>query len=666
MTPTELRTELKRLRVTPPDDPLRACLYLQHIQDTYTFFNTTLRNAANNGGLGAGYSFVATAVQDPELLNALCNALDEFLCPAIQAHLLTAGNNLLPDFQTYYANNFLNANYPANVTAFFNTYVVTRDILLHIAQNFRNNILQACQRIYNDRAAIAKAFASGAEISKLTKIKSTGSDFHKGGKQVLILTFYMKVYVSVSIPPPPSLWLNLIYKPSDIETDCLIVGDSATVNAQHHIPQPFQDKSLFEILNTGIAAALRNDPTLSLALLPTYRILPMAYTSTEPPDPVPTPLGYQLNIRRAYGYIEFLPHSHYSGPWNFYAFGNSDYKIFPKQDKNAICRKFYRLIGQISAIAATFSISDLHAENLIVKNYLPYLIDLEISLTLPILEISNTVLYNRTEKAGVNGARKEDDFAYRQERVRNILQINDHQEAAFGQNRMMTVTGSLIDPGGGSNPSYICKGLRDMIDVIQSANAPHNNQDLNAWIARVNNILVRNLPMATGDFRTLVKVSANSTRCTDNTALGRIVDTKRGDLFQQWRGDHNLNPDFLALQNAYVVNDFNNGDIPIFYHRIGPASVNIVDSDGNEVRSPGNISYRDSENAPLQQAAYALPGPRTAFFPASPFTTNVVNTQLARVTNNVTKTPRVQVLVGQILDQLGLQNGPLDINNILA
>lgn len=99
MNPQELRTELARLRVAPPDDPLRACLYLQHIQDTYTFLNTTLRNAANNGGLGSGYAFVATALQDPELLNSLCKALDEFLCPAIQAHLLTAGNNQLPDFQ---------------------------------------------------------------------------------------------------------------------------------------------------------------------------------------------------------------------------------------------------------------------------------------------------------------------------------------------------------------------------------------------------------------------------------------------------------------------------------------------------------------------------------------------------------------------------------------
>lgn len=660
MTPAELRTELTRLRVTPPDDPLRACLYLRHIQDTYTYFNTTLRQPVANGGLGPAYGFVATALRDPGLLNSLCKTLDEFLCPAIQAHLATAGNNQLPDFQTYYTNNFLNANYAANVAAFFNTYVVTRDILNNLAANFRHNIFEACQRIYNDRTVIARTFAAGAEIKNLSKIKSTGSDFHKGGKQVLILTFFMKVFVSVSIPPPPSLWLNLIYKPSDIETDCLIVGESAAVNAIHNNPR-FQEKSLFEILNEGITNALNVDPTLSLATLPTYKILPINYTSSEPVAPG------QLNIRRAYGYIEFLPHYHFSGITRrgFYPFGSSDYKIFPKQDKTVICRTFYRLIGQICAIAATFSISDLHSENLIVKNYLPYLIDLEISLTLPIVDISNTVLYNHSNKAGVNGWRKEDEFTWRQ--IVGPLRIQDHQAPEEAQNRLMTVSPNYrIEPADDLNPSYICKGLRDMMNVIQSVNAVGHNHDLGVWIARVDDILVRNLPMATGGFRTMVKSSANRAHCADNTGLGRIVDTERGVLFATWQGNNNANPDFLALQNAYVINDFNNGDIPIFYHRIGPLSLDIVDSNGNTVASPGNITYRADENAPQQNAAYVLPGPRTTFFQNAPFTTVVVNNQLAQLTNNPAKNLRVQTLVGQILGQLGLANAAGDIAGVLA
>src|SRR5215813_9479486 len=120
MNPQDLRNELDRMGVTPPDDPLRACLYLNHIQDTYTYFNTTLRQPVGNGGLGPNaYDFVEKAVQDPELLNSLCKTLDEFVVPAIQADLLLNNNDQLPDFQTYYANNFLNANYAANIANFF-------------------------------------------------------------------------------------------------------------------------------------------------------------------------------------------------------------------------------------------------------------------------------------------------------------------------------------------------------------------------------------------------------------------------------------------------------------------------------------------------------------------------------------------------------------------
>ncbi|HZI48608.1 MAG TPA: DUF4135 domain-containing protein, partial [Pyrinomonadaceae bacterium] len=535
--------------------------------------------------------------------------------------------------------------------------VVTRDILNRIAINFRANILLAVQRILNDRPQITQTFVPpGATLQGLQKIESTGSDFHKGGKQVLILTFYVHLTVQVSNQPIPYWWssFNLIYKPSDLETDCLIAGDSAAVNAIH---PAFQVKSLFEIFNDEITIALNNNPNLSLELLPTYKILPIAYSSNQPGNP--------LNIRRAYGYIEFLQHEHYNGPFNFYSWGSSDFKIFPKQNSAAICQKFYRLIGQITAIAAVFSISDLHAENLIVKNYLPYPIDLEISLSLPIGDIGDTVLYNATNKAGVNGWRKEDEFAWKEAKNNNnLLVINDTQTPKFAQNRLATVGNVLIDPSTTPLAKSNCKAFRDMIDIIQTANTPPHNNDLNTWIARVNNIVVRNLPMKTGEFRAILTGTVSKDSCADNTALGRFVDYQRGFLYQTWQGNVNGNPDFLALQNAYVLGDFNNGDIPIFYHRI--PSLDIMDSNGNDVQSPGAFIYRATPTSPQQNQVYQLPAGRNTFFAAAPFTTNVVNGQLATITNPGTKAATVNQFLGEILNQMGLQNSPADINNILA
>ena len=72
-------------------------------------------------------------------------------------------------------------------------------------------------------------------------------------------------------------------------------------------------------------------------------------------------------------------------------YGKSDYKIYPVQKtKRAICTTFYTLLGQMAAVAGVFSFCDMHMENLIVHRYLPYLIDLENSLTRQINSLADT------------------------------------------------------------------------------------------------------------------------------------------------------------------------------------------------------------------------------------------------------------------------------------
>src|SRR5262249_51818556 len=125
----------------------------------------------------------------------------------------------------------------------------------------------------------------GSLLDKLTAIQSTGSDFHKGGQQVLILTFSIQGATRT---------LHVVYKPSDLEVDCLIVGDTQAVN----ILRPrFQQSSLMEMLNSLIQG--RQD--LGLYAFPTYKILPLSPGSLLSPDHDGT-----LPIRNSYGYIQFL------------------------------------------------------------------------------------------------------------------------------------------------------------------------------------------------------------------------------------------------------------------------------------------------------------------------------------------------------------------------
>ena len=130
-----------------------------------------------------------------------------------------------------------------------------------------------------------------------------------------------------------------------------------------------------EILNELI----KDNPNCGLQPFPTYKILPRYAGSRLQPD-----ASGKLPIRNSYGYIEYLAHEEEKAGrplLNLYPFGRSDFKIFPGQNEKDICAGFYSLLGQLAAIAAVFSLSDLHMENLIVHSYLPYLIDLENSLT---------------------------------------------------------------------------------------------------------------------------------------------------------------------------------------------------------------------------------------------------------------------------------------------
>src|SRR2546423_5234269 len=81
--------------------------------------------------------------------------------------------------------------------------------------NFWNNIAQCCGRVLVDWKTISNIFFPGNPIQQLTEIKVTDSDPHKGGKQVLILTF--------------DLGKKLVYKPSDLAADCLLIGQSTAL-----------------------------------------------------------------------------------------------------------------------------------------------------------------------------------------------------------------------------------------------------------------------------------------------------------------------------------------------------------------------------------------------------------------------------------------------------
>ncbi|RKH18247.1 DUF4135 domain-containing protein, partial [Corallococcus sp. CA047B] len=207
---------------------------------------------------------------------------------------------------------------------------VTAGFLRRVTTNFIANIHELIDNLEHDFEMLAELFVDDRKelqdrIVRLTKLDLSGSDLHKGGKQVILLTFETREGKAK----------RLVYKPSDVMIDFCLVGrcDYMRKNSGKFSQLPFRPNSLMELLNTGIQEQFQ---------LPTYRILPR-----------------KVGTLRAYGYIEFVTYDQYI-------------------DK-AQARLFYSVFGQLLAIALTFGLRDFHLSNLIAHEGKPHLIDLEMA-----------------------------------------------------------------------------------------------------------------------------------------------------------------------------------------------------------------------------------------------------------------------------------------------
>ena len=634
----ELETQLRNLGVRPID-PLRASLYIDYLDQAKTYFHTTLAGQAPNG-LGPAYRFVQTALRSANLLQELADILDFFVSPAIDADLKRVfsappGNRYT--YRQYFDNVILNNNaptYDANVLSFRSRYPISRDALAGVFANFERNIKQACERIHADQAMLTilyqDLFEDDFAILHLSKIKSTGSDFHHGGQQVLILTF--DVVESVDYGPPIGVLprrgtLRVVYKPSDIEVDCLIAGDSAPVNRA--LGNQFMAASLFEIYNTRLQAMKTANPAFTGLPLSTYRVLPRNYLSGVG-NPAPLP------IREAYGYIEYLDND-LSGTapqvFGYYPFASSDYLIFRSDDETAIVTDFYRREGALCAVAGSFSLHDMHIENVRVMSRLPHLIDLEISLTSAVSEIESTLLLGRL--GGITGINVDaQDFVWHVENpdTQGQAYLGRKYEDNYYQNRLWRSTADGRKQMVPIDRPNLVRGFNDGMSVLR---AGQQNGDFNAWFARLDNVLVRYTPYGTSEFknvRTQIFIDEVerdrgwTLQEAQQEYLIRLL-TDKYDAFAA-AGNRTALPDFVALTQEQSGPDYLNLDIPIFYHRIG--TTGIVNSRGEAVPIPPTVTVQGKgvpPNPPTRQARVLGVGgvlARDTFFPAPP-THNVVH-----------------------------------------
>lgn len=248
--------------------------------------------------------------------------------------------------------------------------------------NFVNYLTSILQHVEADWDELNSVFFPELELLRLKRVKFFGSDSHKGGKSVALLTFTAQTAEPVGrLRRRPKSYVKLIYKPSDLTLDYLFVGATrAIVNQIGNQGLPTQ-MSLFERINEGILNGQprpigfpnpkfndgyhTGDPQpIEDFQLPTYKLLPR-----NPGD-----------VAGAYGYIEFLHHAPEPDTDLARIVVDGEYEDWDwVTDQRGDLMRYYRTLGWYIAVAMLFGMADVHEENLIVHKKRPYLIDLEIS-----------------------------------------------------------------------------------------------------------------------------------------------------------------------------------------------------------------------------------------------------------------------------------------------
>jgi len=606
----QLRAAYQQMNVRFEDDFIlkRAIIYYDVVTEVYkSFFDEETKKALNQIA-PEGYEKVKPAFSSSHLLTGLCHLLDEPTVEVVNAAISRTS------YGQYFEGLF--KDYSASIQRLLPQDSTIYIVFKLIKEHFRDNILTACKRVLSDWDALGKMFVDreGQRLDQLTEITSTGSDFHKGGQQVLILSFNTE---------PDKKQLRIVYKPSDLEVDCLIMGDTRALEKAGL--GDFQEESLMEIL--WLMKTPQDVPPYDF---PRYKILPR-----NPGSRLERDGNGHLPIRTSYGYLEFLE------------YGDSQRQL-SRENKDTLCKRFYTILGQLAAVACTFSLSDLHIENLIAHQYTPYLIDLENSLTRPIDQLSATEM---TTGVIVNGGAI--DGVLLEDVVPTVIsdsakQIDMSTYYRPGKNRLWTDKTALI--GVAEYGQFLVEGFRN---TMESIHLTYERKRFNDWFTRLKRgAIVRIVPLGSNQLHDiLISTFSSQKRAEDvRPALEKKMMAELAAAYQTWKAAIDSNktpiswetfPRFLCLQPQYVIDDLASYDVPVFYFQLSTG--NVMDSHGRQIV----ISTTIDINKDAKPVGSLLK--RATFF----FTPPLDYIQTTQVKGNASP-PQVDNLLKQLQDALKL------------
>jgi hypothetical protein len=613
---------------------------------------------------------VAPALLDVKLIEALALLLDDYIGPSVVADVNAYARNNFPGqnisretYRRYCAACLERAADPYRlsaesqlpalsstigawdgVQAFYRRYPMARFMVNMAMDNYQRNIQRCCDRVLEDWPDLQTYFFGGTVVNVLRRIGSTGSDFHKGGGQVLILTFKDAAQQDHM----------LVYKPTDVERDFRIVGDTDSLTAA------INGNTLRVVTHKGVTAPVLLNAAGSLGELlkrqavghgdydvPVYRILPIW------PGSGLAAVNGSYPIRQSYGYLQYLS----SDP--------ADNRFAQPADR----QPYYQSFGAQLALCWVFQITDLHQENLIVHRHMPYLIDLEMAYTGIMALPSDTNLRSAYRTFSVGNAQRDiTGFGT------NALSFSGgHLPDQPTKNALYDNNGGLTTPST-TDRANVWVAFSNVMTLIK-----HNQAAYDAWLVAAQHTVTRIIPYGT-DFFLGQLHGLNSPEDTAIYATfpqeitlrmlhnGNIDIQNWGDNFQNHAvaagivvNINTLNQSYNAIAPKFAIwfdqqtaTDFKSGDVPAYYQKMStaqamgsrgaPLQVNY----GLAVQNTAAINQQPAANALVTLWGTVAPLLPNSYFPAPVVQGQRAYLQALQQNNAGYTTARVQNAVNDI------------------
>lgn len=610
---------------------------------------------------------VAPALGDRSLIERLAVVLDDYLAPCVvadvnafararhprqtitEAMYLQYVGTCLQAAEDPYRPSAVSIPAPptgdgwAGLEPLFGRYPLMRYMLSTMTEQFVNSVLRCCDRLLEDWTDIGTFFFNAA-LAALTEIVGTGSDFHKGGQQVLLLT----------LRDTGNALHQLVYKPSDVERDFRIVGDTQALTAVINNLPAVAAKGVTpgNLLNNPGGSLVEMVATLAAqdqVTIPVtkYKILPVHPGSSLPVQP-----GGGYDIRQSYGWIEFLSST--------------------AQDRDfadaVALTDYYQAYGALVALAYVFQITDMHQENVILHQQRPHLIDLEMAYSGIIPTPGATSLrdaYNR----------------FAAPILQRVVDGWNTPQLAYGAPQATEPTknqpylaGQPYTPQPNDASTVMALFNRTVTLILNHSNA------FDGWLAAASGVVSRLVPFGTAELLVRLRAIHNPSsyipafrpdevlvrtrELTINVPVDEGSVAGWGDQFVATTNGvaapfdlvlvyYRIQPRFAFWFHGQTAEDFIHGDVPAFYQKSNTGLA--LDSRGAPV--PVDFDQGIKMTLPVDQATLAnrltqvwgtAPLLPSTYFPGG--VTAVQRTYLAQLQNNVAfRGPRIATAQQDIL-----------------